>query len=149
MKTAKIVLLLLFLSSLAFSQTKDSKKSEVSVPNPINSSPAYAEVLLRKVELESSLEDLLVEFTNESPRVKETRYELELMKKELEKMRAMNPSDASKLTLALGKLIIRKVQIEVDLWILLQRYTEEYEEVKRARRKLAAFENAIREILGQ
>jgi len=149
MKIPKIILLLLFLSSLAFSQTKDSKKSEVAVSNPINSSPAYAEVLLRKVELESSLEDLLVELTNESPRVKETRYELELIKKQLEKMRAMNPSDVPKLTLALGKLIIRKVQIEVDLWVLLQRYTEEHEEVKRTRRKLTVFEDAIKEILGQ
>ncbi len=149
MKIPKIILLLLFLSSLVFSQTKDSKKSEVAVSNPINSSPAYAEVLLRKVELESSLEDLLVELTNESPRVKETRYELELIKKQLEKMRAMNPSDVPKLTLALGKLIIRKVQIEVDLWVLLQRYTEEHEEVKRTRRKLTVFEDAIKEILGQ
>ncbi|GIU81209.1 MAG: hypothetical protein KatS3mg006_0273 [Pyrinomonadaceae bacterium] len=140
-------MLFVFVSTTAFSQTQNPKKSEIS--NPITSSPAYAEVLLRKVELESSLEDLLVEFTDDSPKVKETRYELELMNKELEKIRAMNPNDASKLTLALGKLIIRKVQLEVDLWLLLQRYTEEYEGVKRARKKLVVFENAIKEILGK
>ncbi|MFN3329750.1 MAG: hypothetical protein D6687_09985 [Acidobacteria bacterium] len=147
MKSLRFILLFVFVSTTAFSQTQNPKKSEIS--NPITSSPAYAEVLLRKVELESSLEDLLVEFTDDSPKVKETRYELELMNKELEKIRAMNPNDASKLTLALGKLIIRKVQLEVDLWLLLQRYTEEYEGVKRARKKLVVFENAIKEILGK
>lgn len=128
-----------------FSQVKDSKK----IINPTTSSPAYAEVLLRKVELEASLEDLLTEFTNDSPKVKEVRYELELINKEIEKIRTINPNEASKLTLALGKLIVRKVQIEVELWSLLQRYTQEYEDVKRTRKKLTVFENAIKEILDQ
>jgi hypothetical protein len=143
MKSLALIFMLLCVS--VFSQVKDSKK----IINPTTSSPAYAEVLLRKVELEASLEDLLTEFTNDSPKVKEVRYELELINKEIEKIRTINPNEASKLTLALGKLIVRKVQIEVELWSLLQRYTQEYEDVKRTRKKLTVFENAIKEILDQ
>jgi len=143
MKSLALIFILLCVS--VFSQVKDSKK----IINPTTSSPAYAEVLLRKVELEASLEDLLTEFTNDSPKVKEVRYELELINKEIEKIRTINPNEASKLTLALGKLIVRKVQIEVELWSLLQRYTQEYEDVKRTRKKLTVFENAIKEILDQ
>jgi hypothetical protein len=115
--------------------------------NPVKSSPAYAEVLLRKTELEAGLEDLLVEYTEEYPKVKETRHELGLVKKQLERLVAVNPNDAGKLTLALGKLIVRKAELDTNLHFLLQQYNEQHEDVKRARRKSETFEKAIREIL--
>jgi hypothetical protein len=115
--------------------------------NPVKSSPAYAEVLLRKTELEADLEDLVVEYTDEYPKVKEARYELGLLKKELERLAAVSPADAGKLTLALGKLIVRKVELDTNLYFLLQQYNEEHPDVKRARRKSATFEKAIKEIL--
>jgi uncharacterized protein involved in exopolysaccharide biosynthesis len=115
--------------------------------NPIKSSPAYAEVLLRKVELESTLEDLSVSYTDKYPKIQQIRYEIEKLNQELNRLLATNPNNASKLTIALGKLIVRKVQLEVDLWFLLQDYTEEADIVKRTRKKLSIFENAIKEIM--
>lgn len=115
--------------------------------NPIKSSQAYAEVLLRKVELESTLEDLSVSYTDKYPKIQQIRYEIEKLNQELNRLLATNPNNASKLTIALGKLIVRKVQLEVDLWFLLQDYTEEADIVKRTRKKLLIFENAIKEIM--
>jgi uncharacterized protein involved in exopolysaccharide biosynthesis len=147
------VVFLLFSALACFAQTKTKPKPAVT-PTPLNivgnqtaikSSAAYAEVLLRKTELEASLDDLSVQFTEEYPKVKETRFELGAIRKELDRILAV--SDAAKLTPALGKLIVRKVELETDVWALLQKYGEEYDDVKRARRKVAAFEKAIKEIL--
>jgi len=137
-------ILLLFTS--AFSQSKQMFQKEQK-ENPIKSSPAYAEVLLRKVELESTLEDLSVSYTDKYPKIQQIRYEIEKLNQELNRLLATNPNNASKLTIALGKLIVRKVQLEVDLWFLLQDYTEEADIVKRTRKKLSIFENAIKEIM--
>jgi hypothetical protein len=113
----------------------------------LKSSPAYAEILLRRTELEAALEDLLVRFTEDYPKIKETRYESALLEKELNRLLTVKPEEASKLSQALGKLIVRKAELETDLWALQQRYSDEHEDVKRAKRKVAAFEKAIREIL--
>lgn len=141
----------ILLFSAAISGQSVKPKTAAAVPQTavgaVKTSPAYAEVLLRKTELEAELEDLTVEYTDEYPKVRQTRHELGLLKKELEKIAALNAGEAGKLTLALGKLIVRKAELETDLWVLLQQYNEEHGDVKRARRKVATFEKAIKEIL--
>jgi hypothetical protein len=145
------IFLLLFTAVACFGQTKSKPKTEptnapnVNATQAVKSTPAYAEVLLRKTELEATLDDLTIEFTDEYPKVKEARHELGLIRKEFDKISAV--ADTSKLTLALGKLILRKVQLETDVWALLQKYGEEHTDVKRARRKVSAYEKAIKEIL--
>ncbi|HEX8248752.1 MAG TPA: hypothetical protein VF599_11300 [Pyrinomonadaceae bacterium] len=146
-------LVFLLISALVCLAQTSSKPKPAQTPvniagntqTAIKSSPAYAEILLRKTELESTLDDLTVQFTEEYPKVKETRFELGALRKELDRILAVN--DASKLTQGLGKLILRKVELETDLWSLLQKYGEEFDDVKRARRKVGAFEKAIKEIL--
>jgi predicted nucleic acid-binding Zn-ribbon protein len=122
-----------------------SSSSSSTATAAAKSSAAYAEVLLRKTELEAEIEDLQVEYTDEYPKLKESRYEFGLLGKQLERL--ASTGDASKLTPALGKLIVRKASLETDLWVLLQKYGEQHDDVKRARRKVAAFEKAIKEIL--
>ncbi|HEX8738002.1 MAG TPA: hypothetical protein VF721_21900, partial [Pyrinomonadaceae bacterium] len=142
---------LLFSALTGFAQTKPKPTATptpltlVSSSAAIRSSAAYAEILLRKTELEAMLEDLTVNFTDEYPKLKEARFALGLIRKEYERIQAV--PDASKLTQGLGKLILRKVELEIDVWALLQKYNEEHDDVKRARRKVAAFEKAIKEIL--
>lgn len=135
-----------------YSQKKAEKSSTVTESSRISSqiiksSPAYAEVLLRKTERESELEEFLIGYTEEFPKVKEIRFELGLIQKETDKILAVNASDAGRLTLALGKLVIRKIELEVDLWNLRSQYKDDHIEVKRARRKLEIYEKAVREIL--
>lgn len=127
--------------SFAHSQAKLSQETTKA----IKGSPAYAELLLRKAELESDVESFLVSYTEEYPKLKEVRFELDLINKDLAKL--LTQSDASRLTLALGKLMLRKNEIETSLWALKNQYGNEHPEVKRAQRKVLSFTNAIKEIL--
>jgi hypothetical protein len=52
-----------------------------------------------------------------------------------------------KLSSALGKLLVRKTELEVDLWNLRRQYNAEHPDVKRAARRLSTFEKAVAEIL--
>ena len=110
-----ILLAILCTSTFVLAQNTNVKMSTVST-NSVKSSPAYAELLLRKVELEAEVESLLVSYTEEFPKVKEAKFELGLITKDYEKL--IVQTDATKLTLALGKLLVRKNQLETDSWIL-------------------------------
>lgn len=148
----KIFILFVFIllpAAASFSQTKIKTGAAASVsPAPaIKSSAAYAELLLRQTEQTAELEQLLLDYTEEYPKVKELRYELGLLDKEMNKVLATSHADAGKLTLALGKLAVRKIELEVDLWSLRIQYKDDQAEVKRARRKVEVYEKAVREIL--
>lgn len=143
------IAVLLFLSSLfSFAQTR--KPADTSLKTnvqAIKNSPAFAEILLRKVEIETGLEDLLEAFTEEYPKVKEMRFQLGVADKIMERIMAVNPTEAAKLSSALGKLLVRKIELETDLWHLQKEYKDEHPQVKRAKRKLTVFDKAIKEIL--
>jgi uncharacterized protein involved in exopolysaccharide biosynthesis len=115
----------------------------------VRSSPAFAELLLRKTELESELEGLILDYTEEFPRVVALRAELALINKELERVLAVRPAEAGKLTLALGKLLVKKVELDTQLSALLKSYKEEHPDVRRAKRRLEIYEKAVNEILGK
>lgn len=125
----------------------EAKKNAPTTVSAVKSSPAYAELLLRRAEREAELEELLPDYTEEYPKVKELRFELDLLKKASDKIAAVNAADAGKLTLALGKLLVRKIELETDWWNLRQQYTADAPQVKRARRKIEIYERAIKEIL--
>ena len=151
MKLQKIVFIAVFIvifSQFCFSQTTTKSKSVVPTNSPTaKSSPAYAEVLLRKTELLSELESLLVEYTEDYPKVIELRFEIGLLQKKLDVLLAVNASEFSKLTTALGKLMVRKCELDTDLWSLQKQFNDTHPDVKRAKRKAEIFEAAINEIL--
>ncbi|HEX3102414.1 MAG TPA: hypothetical protein VHQ01_11505 [Pyrinomonadaceae bacterium] len=113
----------------------------------IRSSPAYAEVLLRKTELQSDVEAFSADYTESNPKLLDTRFELGLIDREMERLFAVKPSESSKLTLALGKLMVRKAAIATDLNRLTRSYNKDHPEVKRAAKKLDIFEVAVKDIL--
>lgn len=153
MKIRKWLLIsaLVLSAPVVFVAQANTKKSNLPVNSnkagAVKSSPAYAEVLLRKTELSAELEGLLVEYTEEFQKVKELRYESGLLQKELDRLLAINAADASKLSVALGKLMVRKCEIDTDLWSLLLQFNEQHPDVKRARRKSDMFGAAINDIL--
>jgi hypothetical protein len=114
----------------------------------LRSTPAYAEVLLRQTELTAEVESLLMEFTEDYPKVKDLRLELDLLKAESDRLSAVKPADAPKLTLALGKLILGKVGHATSLKRLLSQYQEGHPSVKKEKRMVEIYEAAIKEILG-
>lgn len=142
MKFRRIVLICI--SVLCFSQLNLAQKIE-DKKQTIRSSPAYAELLLRKVELESDVESFLESYTEDHPKVKNAKYELSLTNKDLAKL--LTQTDASRLTLALGRLLVRKNQVETEYWELQNQYSKEHPEVKRAQRKALSFQNAVKEIM--
>jgi uncharacterized protein involved in exopolysaccharide biosynthesis len=115
---------------------------------PIRSSPAYAELLLRRTELESNLDALLVDYTEEFPKVKDIRLELGFLKTEMDRLLAVRPADAAKLSQALGQLMLRKVEIETQLDTLRAQYKDDHPDVRKARKKVETYEAAIKDILG-
>lgn len=115
---------------------------------PIRSSPAYAEIALRKAELEADIESFLAEYTEQHPKTVDARTELKFLIGDLDRIFAIRASETAKLTEALGKLIVRRAALEAEAERLLRTYSKEHPTVKRARRKADAFETAIREILG-
>jgi hypothetical protein len=135
-------------SLFSFTQTKTtSKKAGFQVLNSYLGSPAYAEVLLKKTDVEAEYESLLIDYTEEYPKVKENKLALRLLLLEIEKLSKIDSSQMSKLTLALGKLIVRKVEIEVEVKALLVGYDEKNPDVLRARKRLQIYEKAVAEIL--
>jgi hypothetical protein len=129
-------------SVIGFAQVKP--KSEVS---SFRSTPAFAEVVLKKTEVEAEYEALLIDYTEEYPKVKENKLALRLLLTEIEKLSKLDTSQMPKLTLALGKLIVRKVEAEVEVKSLLVEYDEKNPDVLRARKKLQIYEKAIAEIM--
>ncbi len=133
----------------ALGQASPAKKPEPekTLNNAVSASPAYAELLLRKTELRSDLESLILEYTEEFPKVKEFRFVLGLVDRDIARVAKVKPADSGKLTLALGKLIVRRIELETDMWNLQRSYKDEHPEVKRAKRKVDIYEAAISEIL--
>lgn len=143
------VIFVLLPASVVFPQTrtKTDTMQKSSPPSAIKSSPAYAELILRKVERESELEALTLDYTDEFPKIKEFKFELDLINRAVNRISMVNAADTGKLTLALGKLLVRKIEVEIELWNLQMQYKEENAEIKRAKRKIEIFERAIKEIL--
>lgn len=141
---------LLVLSALvAFSQggSKPESARGVAAGNPVKYSAAFAEVLLLRAELEAEIESLIVEYTDEHPRIKEARYQLTLIQRDTERLLSVKPAESGKLTLSLGKLLVRRIGLETELWLLRSKYKDDHPDVKRAKKKVEIFENAIKEIL--
>lgn len=137
----------LSISIVAVGQIK-SPGNMSSAADSVKASPAYAEVLLRKTELESELESLLIDFTNDYPKVVDIRMELELLKIESDRLLTLKPADTGKLTLALGKLVLGKVSHAAALRRLQTQYQDGHPNVKKEKRQVEIFEAAIKEILG-
>lgn len=149
LKSGCAIAIVFFASAAALSaQTASTKRSEpAKTAGEVTSSPAYAELLLRKTELVSELETLMIEYTDEYPRLKEVRHVLSLAERDLARLTKVKAADASRLTLALGKLMVRRIELETDLWKLQANYQDEHPDVKRAKRKVEIYERSISEIL--
>lgn len=148
-KFASLIVLLLFSSVICVAQTSPQPAPTTAriVAQVIKSSPAYAAVLLRRTEATAELEDLLIEYKEEFPKIKQLRAELVLLKKEMNRILSVNPAEASKLSEALGKLVLRKVELQLEYTNLQNKYADDRAEVKQGKRKVEIFEAAIQEII--
>jgi hypothetical protein len=116
-------------------------------PQLVKITSAYAELILRQTEVEADLADLLVDYTEEYPKVRELKTESQFLRSEIAAMLRFDPAQASKLTTAYGKLILQKVKITTDLALLREKHKEDHPDVQRALRRLAVYEKAIKDLL--
>ena len=115
--------------------------------NAPETTPAYAVLVLRKAKVEAELSQLSEELTNEHPSLDSKRFELRAIKREMVKMRLVETSRASKLSSAVGNLILSKVGLEIELNDLRARLTPQHPDVTKKRSELAALEREIKNIL--
>ena len=125
-----------------------SKAAPTPTAQSAKATAAYAEVALRRADAEAELESLLVEYTEEFPKVKELRFALARIDAEATRLNTIKPSERERATAALGKLMVRKVEAEIDLWKVQQDYADAHPDVKRAKKKVEIYEKAIKEVLG-
>lgn len=122
-------------------------KDAPEYPEHVRSSPAFAEVILKKAVLEAELEELLVRYTNEFPKVAEMRFELVELERAIGKLLEVPEDKASKLTLALGKMLVQRAEYARELDVLKRKYEDSHPEVKRTAKKLEIFDKAVKKIL--
>ncbi len=138
----------LLLPSAVFSQKPSANEKPASNVDAVKGSSAFAEILLRSTDLESELESLLIDYTDDFPKVKEIKFTLSVLFRDRDRLMHSKPGELGRLSQALGRLIVRRAELETDLWKLLQSYKDEHPDVKRAKRRVEIYDRAIKDILG-
>ena len=146
MKLVKATFLLasaIFLSQGAQAQTTQATDSSSSV----KASPAYAEIMVRKVELQSDLEAMLLDYKEEFPKIRSMKREIEILDASIEMLMKLPLSANGKMTSTVGRLIVRRAELETESTETAARYGGDHPEVRRAKKRVEVFERAIRELL--
>lgn len=113
----------------------------------VRASSAYAEVLLRRTEVEAELEALLIDYTDDFPKVGQLKYELGRLNAAADMLLAVKAVDVDRLTLALGKLLVKRADAETALNEISKTYKEGHPDFKRAKRRVEIYDNAVQEIM--
>jgi hypothetical protein len=146
-----IALIFLFSASAVISQTgKPPKAAPTPAPpaaNRIKSSAAYIELALHKANIEAELVDMLVDYTDEYPRVKELKLETQYVQAELLSLQELDVSLLPKLTESFAKLLLQKIKMQVDLAQQRAVHKDDHPDVKRAIRRVDIYEKAIKDLL--
>lgn len=134
----------------AFAQTDDKKpKLDYSTPTSkaIKSSPAYATLILHRTNVRAGLEEMLVTYTEDFPKVVDARHEIDLINFELSRLLDTKVTDSCRLSDSLGQLMLKKTEIQMLIWNLKKKYNDDHPDVQRAKKKLEIYEKAVAEIL--
>lgn len=149
-KFLSILLLTLIVAINVSGQIREVKNANTSTPQytqEVKSSATFAEIIFRQAELQSDLGELLVAYTDEYPKVRQTKYELEILNNDLNNISKLKGVEANILTQALGKLLVRRAEISTDFWVNKEQYDETHPNFKKAKRKLDIYNEAIKKIL--
>ena len=117
------------------------------VSSAAETTAAYARLVLRKATVESEVAELSATLTNEHPSLTAKRFELRAIGLEMDKMRMFEQSRVSKLSAAVGDLIVSKVAVQVELHALRARLTRQHPDVTKKSDELAALEREIENVL--
>ena len=132
--------------ALAAAVAAQAQKASVDVPG-IKGTAAYADVLLRKTEVQADLEAFGQDYTDASPKMLDLRVELASLERSSERILAVKAAQADRLTDALGKMMVKKAALDAELAHLNRTYAKEHPDVRRAQRRADLFAAAIEDIL--
>ncbi len=113
----------------------------------VRATSAYAELLLKRTELKADLESVTGDYTETNPKLLDLRFELAGADRALARLLSVKANDVGKLTLALGKMMLRKLELETEQARLLRRYSKDHPEVRRLNKRIEIYELSISEIL--
>ncbi len=105
--------------------------------------PAYELLVLRRVAVETALMDLSSQFTSESSQVRAKRFELSVVNREMARMQRSERARVPKLSVTYGNLLLRRVDLEVELNEMRGRFTSEHPDVKRKRAEISFLASEI------
>ena len=108
---------------------------------------AYAEVYAARVEAEADLKVLAMDLTEETVQVREKKLERDLLAREIRWLEALPSVSHDKMTIALGRLLVRKTQAEVSLKMLSENYAEDFPTVKKARTRIGVYNDEVQKLL--
>lgn len=108
---------------------------------------AYAEVYAARVEAEADLKVLTTDLTEETVQVREKKLERDLLAREIRWLEALPLVSHDKMTFALGRLLVRKTQAEVDLKMLSENYADSFPTVKKAHTRIGVYNDEIQKLL--
>jgi hypothetical protein len=113
----------------------------------VKTTPAYAELIMKRTETAAELEVLLADYTEESQEVREKRLNLQILDAALKRLETVTLEQYQALTPAVGKMLAGKMEAEAELKILSEMYTEEHPAVKKARIRFKVFEAELKRLL--
>lgn len=113
----------------------------------VKTTPAYAELLVRRTDAAAELEVLLADYTDEAPEVREKRLHLQILDQALKRLETVTLDQYQALTPAVGKMLAGKMEAEAELKIFSEMYTEEHPSLKKAKIRFKVFEAALKKLL--
>jgi hypothetical protein len=108
---------------------------------------AYAEVYAARVEADADLKVLSTDLTEETVQVREKKLERDLLAREIRWLEALPLLSHDKMTMALGRLLVRKTQAEVSLKMLSENYAESFPTVKKAKTRIEVYNDEIQKLM--
>ena len=115
----------------------------------VKTTPAYAELIMKRTEVAAELEVLLPDYTEESPEVREKRLSLQILDAAIKRLDTVTLEQYLALTPAVGKMLARKLEAEAELKILSEIYTDEHPAVKKSKIRFRVFDAELKKLLVQ
>ncbi len=136
-----IFVLILIGGTCAFAQNATSKNQKVW-----RVSEAYAVLVKEKAKAKGDLYEAEQKFTPQTLQFKTAALRFALFNREIKKLSRTTARNAAEFSAAYGDLILTKVQFEVELYELRQRFTPEYIAVKKKRVELQSLNSDLKQI---
>ena len=136
-----IFVLVLIGGTCVFAQSTNSKNQKVW-----HVSEAYVVLIKERAKARGDLYEAKQNFNMQAMQFKTAALRLELFNREIKKLSRTNARNAAKFSAAYGDLILAKVQIEVELFDLRQKFTPEYLAVRKKQVELQSLDSDLRQI---